>query len=154
MMLPGTDEDRVVSVRFDDGSLATITSTVRGDKTLGVQEQIRVRRGDLTIEINDYCAMRASRKGRTLVRARSRRDKGHTAMYRNTLERIRLGQPSSYTSGDLRSTTELLSRAFTAESARDRQAQDAARKMGASSAMQEEGGQKVVLAQHSRIDAE
>ena len=88
---PGGDEERVLTVTFEDGSLLTVLGTTRGDDIRGVQEQIDVRRGRTTITIDDLWKMRVrsggiERYSRTLFR-----DKAHATMYREALGRIVAG---------------------------------------------------------------
>jgi predicted dehydrogenase len=103
--LPGTeqgsDEERVLTVTFADGSLFTALGTTRGDDIRGVQEQMDIRRGYTTITIDDLWKFRARRDGidhhsRTLFR-----DKAHTAMYREGLGRIAAGKPAIYSIRDM-----------------------------------------------------
>jgi predicted dehydrogenase len=98
---PGSDEERVLVVTFEDGSLLTVLGTTRGDDIRGVQEQIDIRRGRTTITIDDLWKMRIrsggiERYSRTLFR-----DKAHTTMYREALGRIVAGQPSMYPVRDM-----------------------------------------------------
>jgi predicted dehydrogenase len=98
---PGSDEERVLTVTFDDGSLLTVLGTTRGDDIRGVQEQMDIRRGHTTITIDDLWKYRVrsdgiERYGRTLFRA-----KAHTAMYREGLGRIKAGQPAVYPVRDM-----------------------------------------------------
>ena len=98
---PGSDEERVLTVTFEDGSLLTVLGTTRGDDIRGVQEQMDIRRGHTTITIDDLWKYRArsdgiERYGRTLFR-----DKAHTAMYREGLGRIKAGQPAVYPVRDM-----------------------------------------------------
>ena len=98
---PGSDEERVLTVTFEDGSLLTVLGTTRGDDIRGVQEQMDIRRGHTTITIDDLWKYRVrsdgiERYGRTLFR-----DKAHTAMYREGLGRIKAGQPSLYAVRDM-----------------------------------------------------
>ena len=98
---PGSDEERVLTVTFEDGSLLTVLGTTRGDDIRGVQEQIDIRRGRTTITIDDLWKMRIrsggiERYSRTLFR-----DKAHTTMYREALGRIVAGQPSVYPVRDM-----------------------------------------------------
>src|SRR5260370_22246074 len=93
---PGNDEERMLTVTFDDGSLLTVLGTTRGDDIRGVQEQIDIRRGRTTISIDDLWKMRIrsggiERYSRTLFR-----DKAHTPMYREALGRIVARQPPVY----------------------------------------------------------
>jgi predicted dehydrogenase len=98
---PGSDEERVLTVTFEDGSLLTVLGTTRGDDIRGVQEQFDIRRGHTTITIDDLWKYRARTDGidhfsRTLFR-----NKAHTAMYREGLGRVKAGQPSVYTMRDM-----------------------------------------------------
>ena len=98
---PGSDEERVLTVTFEDGSLLTVLGTTRGDDIRGVQEQMDIRRGHTTITIDDLWKYRVrsdgiERYGRTLFR-----DKAHTAMYREGLGRIKAGLPSLYAVRDM-----------------------------------------------------
>jgi len=98
---PGSDEERVLTVTFEDGSLLTVLGTTRGDDIRGVQETMDIRRGHATITIDDLWKYRVrsdgiERYGRTLFR-----DKAHTAMYREGLGRIKNGQPSLYPVRDM-----------------------------------------------------
>jgi predicted dehydrogenase len=103
--VPHPDEEKGVSIDFSDGSTATIITTSRGDGTLGVQEWIEIRRGDLTITIDDYRRLVATQSGKVLCRRWGLRDKGHAAMYRESLERMKRNEPALYTPGELRLTT-------------------------------------------------
>ena len=106
-LLQPREGDAAVAVAFDDGSLAAIVSTTRGDTTLGVQEFIQARRGDVTVRIDDFRTLTIERAGRPVQSLRRRRDKGHRAMYAETLERLRTGAPPSYTVAELVATTSL-----------------------------------------------
>jgi predicted dehydrogenase len=97
----GSDEERVLTVTFEDGSLLTVLATTRGDDIRGVQEQIEIRRGLTTITIDDLWKLRIrssgiDRRSRTLFR-----DKGHRAMYREALGLVVAGQPSVYPVRDM-----------------------------------------------------
>jgi predicted dehydrogenase len=98
---PGSDEERVLTVTFDDGSLLTVLGTTRGDDIRGVQEQIDIRRDKTTISIDDLWKMRVrsggiERYSRTLFR-----DKAHTTMYREALGRIVAGRPAVHPVRDM-----------------------------------------------------
>lgn len=97
----GSDEERVLTVTFEDGSLLTVLGTTRGDGIRGVQEQIDIRRGRTTITIDDLWKMRIRSGGIERFSRTLFRDKAHTAMYREALGRIVAGQPSVYPVGDM-----------------------------------------------------
>lgn len=98
---PGSDEERVLTVTFEDGSLLTVLATIRGDDIRGVQEQLEIRRGRTTITIDDLWKLRVRSEGierssRTLFR-----DKAHSTMYREALGRVVAGRPAVYPLRDL-----------------------------------------------------
>jgi predicted dehydrogenase len=99
------DEERTFSIVYDDGTSVTIVATQRGDPTLGVQELIDIRRGDLTIRIDDFRRLDATRLGHRIRRSHFRRDKGHRAMYDEMLRRVKTDQPPLYTTRELEVTT-------------------------------------------------
>ena len=66
---PGSDEERVLTVTFEDGSLLTVLGTTRGDDIRGVQEQIDIRRGRTTITIDDLWKMRVRSGGSSATHA-------------------------------------------------------------------------------------
>ena len=55
---PGSDEEQVLTVTFNDGSLLTVLGTTRGDDIRGAQEQIDIRRGRTAITIDNLWKMR------------------------------------------------------------------------------------------------
>lgn len=98
---PGSDEERVLTVTFEDGSVLTVLGTTRGDDIRGVQEQLDIRRGYTTITIDDLWKYRVRSDGIERYKRTLFRDKAHTAMYREGLSRIRAGQPSAYPVRDM-----------------------------------------------------
>jgi predicted dehydrogenase len=98
---PGSDEERVLTVTFDDGSLLTVLGTTRGDDIRGVQEQIDIRRGKTSITIDDLWKIRVRSEGLERFSRTLYRDKAHTTMYREALGRIVAGQSSVYPVRDL-----------------------------------------------------
>lgn len=95
------DEERVLTVSFDDGSLLTIVATGRGDDMRGVQEQIEIRRGRSTVMIDDLWRMRVRRDGFDRFTRTLFRDKAHRDMYRLALHRAAQGQPAVYAPRDM-----------------------------------------------------
>ena len=98
---PGSDEERVLTVTFDDGSLLTILATIRGDDIRGVQEQMEIRRGRTTITIDDLWKLRIRSEGIERYSRTLFRDKAHSTMYREALARIVAGQPAAYSVRDM-----------------------------------------------------
>ena len=98
---PGNDEDRVLTVTFDDGSLLTVLSTTRGDDIRGVQEQIDIRRGRTSFTIDDLWKLRIRSDGIERYSRTLFRDKAHSTMYREALGRVVAGQPSVYPVRDM-----------------------------------------------------
>ena len=98
---PGSDEERVLTVTFEDGSLLTVLGTTRGDDIRGVQEQMDIRRGHTTISIDDLWKYRVRRDGIERYSRTLFRNKAHTTMYREGLGRVMAGQPSVYSMRDM-----------------------------------------------------
>jgi predicted dehydrogenase len=98
---PGSDEERVLTVAFEDGSLLTILATIRGDDIRGVQEQMEIRRGRTTITIDDLWKMRVRSEGLERYSRTPFRDKAHSTMYREALGRIVAGRPAVYPVRDM-----------------------------------------------------
>jgi predicted dehydrogenase len=98
---PGSDEERVLTVTFEDGSLLTALGTTRGDDIRGVQEQMDIRRGHTTISIDDLWKYRARQDGIERYSRTLFRDKAHTTMYREGLGRVTAGKPSVYSMRDM-----------------------------------------------------
>jgi predicted dehydrogenase len=98
---PGSDEERVFTVTFEDGSLLTVLATIRGDDIRGVQEQIEIRRGRTTITIDDLWKLRIRSEGIERYSRTLFRDKAHSTMYREALGRIVARQPAVYPVRDM-----------------------------------------------------
>lgn len=95
------DAERSFTITFDDGSVACLIPTTRGDSVRGVQEQIDIRRGDLALRLDDLWRLTGVRRGVPIHRRTVWRGKGHEAMYRRMLERFDAGLSSSYPHEDL-----------------------------------------------------
>jgi predicted dehydrogenase len=103
----GLDAERAFSVAFDDGSSVTLVPTGRGDSVRGVQEQIEIRRGALTLHLDDLWKIRGVRRGRPISRRTAWRDKGHGRMYDSALRRFLDGRPAGYPARDLQRVSEI-----------------------------------------------
>jgi predicted dehydrogenase len=97
----GSDEERVLTVTFEDGSLLNVLGTTRGDDIRGVQESFDIRRGHTTITIDDLWKYRARTDGIDRFSRTLFRDKAHSTMYREGLGRVKAGQPSVYSVRDM-----------------------------------------------------
>ncbi len=95
------DEERVLTVTFDDGSRLTLVATTRGDDIRGVQEQIDIRRGHTTITIDDLWKLRSRREGLERYHRTMFRNKAHGVMYREALGRVVRNAPAVYTVRDM-----------------------------------------------------
>lgn len=95
------DEDRVVAVGFDDGSLVTVVATGRGDDLRGVQERLDARRSFTSASLEDLWRLTVRREGRTHRRRTAFRDKGHGRMFEDAYARLRRGDPAHYPLADL-----------------------------------------------------
>ena len=95
-----TDEP-AISVIFEDSSCLNLIASDRGDSTRGVQELIDIRKGDLTIRIDDFIAMDVlCESGGRRIRRRIR-DKGHATMYKKFVENCVQGRGAIYSDFDL-----------------------------------------------------
>ncbi len=87
-------ENVAITLTFDDGSLAAIIFTQRGDDLRGVQESIEVRRDDLSATVGGGLdSLRAVRGGRVVTAWHGARDKGHNAELKAVLGAMRSGAP-------------------------------------------------------------
>jgi predicted dehydrogenase len=95
------DEERVLTVTFDDGSLVTILGTTRGDDIRGVQEQVEMRRGRTTITIDDLWKLRVRSEGFERYSRTFFRNKAHGQMYQEALEGVTTAEPAAYPVRDM-----------------------------------------------------
>lgn len=103
---PPGDEVTAV-VHFEDGSRLTIVATDQGNPLRGVQEMIDIRRGDLTIIIDDFLCLKVQENGRQKIYRSMRRDKGHAAMYREFVNNLAGKESPLYPDADLSATSRL-----------------------------------------------
>lgn len=83
-------EDLVLSIAYEDGSLASIIITEKGNNLRGVQEVIEVKENGMTILIEDFIKMIIfSRDGRKKIYKSWYRDKGHNDMYNSFVQNVR-----------------------------------------------------------------
>jgi predicted dehydrogenase len=98
----GSSSDEITAtVMFEGGSQLTIVATSRGDSLRGVQEYIDIRRGYMTIVIDDFLSMRVCGHGQQLRYRSLIRNKGHSFMYRHFRQNIVRDRPPSYNARDL-----------------------------------------------------
>jgi len=92
-------------VCYADGSRLNVVVTDSGSSLRGVQEFIEVRRGDMTVTIDDYLRFQVQAGTRRTVRRVITRDKGHDRMYARFVENIRAGRGVEYPDEDLIATS-------------------------------------------------
>lgn len=66
-----------MSIDFEDGSIAVIVFSDRGENLLGGYEWIDIKRGEVSVFIDDFRRMKARKNGRTIKRWKGSRQKGH-----------------------------------------------------------------------------
>jgi predicted dehydrogenase len=66
-----------MSIDFEDGSIAVIVFSDRGENLLGGYEWTDVRRGEVSVFIDDFRRMKARKNGKTIRRWKGSRQKGH-----------------------------------------------------------------------------
>jgi len=103
----GLDAERAFTIAFEDGSSVSLVPTGRGDSVRGVQEQIEVRRGSLTLRLDDLWRLTGLRAGIPVRRRTLWRDKGHGRMYAEALARFAAGRPAAYPATDLQRVCEV-----------------------------------------------
>jgi predicted dehydrogenase len=101
-------DELTLTVLFADGSRLSIIATKLGSGLRGVQEYMDIRRGGLTVEIDDFMTLTVKRGGRKHVRRRILRDKGHSQMYRNFASAVAAGRGPVYPERALLLTTQIL----------------------------------------------
>jgi len=94
-----------IVVSYADGSRLVVVVTDCGNSLRGVQEFIELRRGDMTVTIDDFLRMRVQAGGRQWFRRRLIRDKGHDRMYARFVENVRDGRGVDYPDDDLTATS-------------------------------------------------
>ncbi len=97
-----SSEDSVsLSILFEDGSLVNIMASDQGNNLRGVQERIEIKTEDKTIFIDDYKKMVIYDDGKTLIKRKCLRDKGHNRMYREFLRAIETNRKPLYEDEDI-----------------------------------------------------
>lgn len=81
-------DNLVLAVRFAGGSTATISFTSAGDDLRGVQELIDVKRGGLTVEIDNFKSIKILQNGRKAT-YRFNRDRGHESEMKAVMQVLR-----------------------------------------------------------------
>jgi len=89
-----------VSIRFEDDSVVNLISGTNGNGLRGVQEYIDIRRGYLTIKIDDFMRMTVLDDGQKRVYRAWPRDKGHAEMYRSFSRACATGCGTKYSLTD------------------------------------------------------
>ncbi len=100
-------DDPSISILFEDKSILNIIASDRGNPLRGIQEFIDIRRGDLAIQIDDFLSMKIQEKGAQKQYRKLIRDKGHSRMYANFMEKCNGQIVAEYSIEDLRISSEL-----------------------------------------------
>jgi predicted dehydrogenase len=96
----GDDATVSASLRFAEGSVATLSATDAGDDLGGVTEYLELRGRDTTLVVDDFCRLVELEDGRKRTRRR-RREKGHRRMYRDLRDGWLEGAPPAYPVQDI-----------------------------------------------------
>jgi len=87
-----SSEDLNISIAYQNGSIANITVSDKGNSLRGVQELIEIRFNNETILIQDYLKyIHIKSSGRKETRSFIRRDKGHARMYKEFRNNLKTG---------------------------------------------------------------
>ena len=101
MSLLSSNDSVSLSILFEDDSLVNIIASDQGNNLRGVQERIEVRTEDKTIFIDDYKKMIIHDNGRTFIKRKLLRDKGHGQMYKEFLDATKTGRKALYENDDV-----------------------------------------------------
>ncbi len=86
------DENYSITINFEDGSIAIIVFSTRGENLLGGYEWIDIKRGETSIFIDDFRRMKARRDGRTIKQWKGFRQKGHRQETIEVIDAVRNGK--------------------------------------------------------------
>ncbi|MFP5265413.1 MAG: bi-domain-containing oxidoreductase [Blastocatellia bacterium] len=88
-----SQDNLLITVEFENGSLGTVSYLANGDKSSG-KELLEVFGGGLSARLDDYRSLAINHAGRRIKRAaRLRPDKGHRAEWQALAARLTGGQP-------------------------------------------------------------
>jgi len=89
-----SDDNIIVSLRFENGSLGTIHYVANGDKSFS-KERVEVFGGGAVAVLDDFRRLELVRSGRSqVVQSRLKQDKGHVGEWQAFVESIRTGKPA------------------------------------------------------------
>ena len=95
-----TDE-AAISVHFEGGSQLNLIASDRGNELRGIQEFIDIRKGNVSVFIEDFLRLTIQKGGKKRVIKSLLRDKGHKNMYRSFLENCQNDSNFYYPNEDL-----------------------------------------------------
>ena len=101
MTLLNSNDSISLGILFEDGSIVNIIASEEGNSLRGVQEKIEIRTGNTTIFIDDYRKMITYKNGRTKVKRKRLRDKGHDKMYKEFLTATKTNAMPRYENDDI-----------------------------------------------------
>jgi predicted dehydrogenase len=89
-----SDENLIINLRFDGGTLASLSYIKRGKVRRGYYQRYTIARDDLFCEIDGFERFRAHANSRTLERWRGLRDMGHRLQMVRFADAVASGGPS------------------------------------------------------------
>lgn len=95
---PGAESDFVISILFNDSSIAGITFSAKGHTFEGVRETLNAHRGDVLLSLSDFKTLRLDTVEKKSTTTSFFRDHGHRANIINSYEAVRNGDKSKATS--------------------------------------------------------
>ncbi len=100
------DDNVVVMVRFEGGSVGTIMYMANGDKTFP-KEKVTVFGGGVAAELDDFRSLKLTREGKTTIhKSRLKQDKGHQAELKAFIDALQGGANTVIPFQDLVLTTQ------------------------------------------------
>jgi predicted dehydrogenase len=100
-------DNAVIAIRFDDGSVASISFTSAGDDLRGVREWIEIGRGATSVRIDDFDKLEIVR-GPSRISKRFGRDRGHEAEIRHVVLKLKRRERDPAALRDLITTSAIL----------------------------------------------
>ena len=100
----GTSDDLSATLRFNDGSLATIAYTALGDDSYG-KERIEAFAGGTVVIIDNFRSLAVTEDGRTTTKKARSQDKGHGAALKAFADAVATGGPPAIDEAELIETS-------------------------------------------------
>jgi predicted dehydrogenase/threonine dehydrogenase-like Zn-dependent dehydrogenase len=100
-----SQDNLLITLGFDNGSIGVVTYAASGDKSFG-KESLEAFGGGLSARLDDYRSLVINHGGKRIKRvARLRQDKGHRAEWQALIAHLAGGQPAPISFGEIVTST-------------------------------------------------